>query len=355
MIFENNQGKKDLYRIIKIIANSNVVLYGAGKYGRQALNNIKKYFPNLAVRYFIDDNRIRNNGSIDGIEIVSLEYATQNLGKDFYIIITNYYISQVLKKIENAKIDLSKVFFCNELLIDTVNIDYIRKNKDHLVTVYNLLSDYKSKMIYRVMIEARFTGIIDLLCHTCDSEQYFPDFFELDKNEIFVDAGAFDGDTIEQFINKTDRNFKYIYAFEPDPGNYTRLKDRAYPENVKLFCAGLYDITGKLRFSANKGGSSKIEDCGAETVQVYQFDGLNLPEKKITFVKMDIEGSELKALEGMQHIIQEHKPKLAICIYHKFEDIWELPIYIKKLVPEYKFYIRNYTTYLDEVVLYATL
>ena len=64
---------------------------------------------------------------------------------------------------------------------------------------------------------------------------------------------------------------------------------------------------------------------------------------------------ELKALKGMEQTILKYKPKLAICIYHKFEDLWELPLYIKKLVPEYKLYIRNYTTYLDEIVLYATI
>ena len=70
---------------------------------------------------------------------------------------------------------------------------------------------------------------------------------------------------------------------------------------------------------------------------------------------MDIEGSELKALEGMKQTIKKYKPKLAICIYHKFEDLWELPLYIKKLVPEYQLYIRNYTSYLDEIVLYAAI
>ncbi len=70
---------------------------------------------------------------------------------------------------------------------------------------------------------------------------------------------------------------------------------------------------------------------------------------------MDIEGAELNALYGMEQTIKRCKPKLAICIYHKFEDLWELPLYIRKLVPEYKLYIRNYTTYLDEIVLYAVL
>ena len=90
-------------------------------------------------------------------------------------------------------------------------------------------------------------------------------------------------------------------------------------------------------------------------IKVCSFDNLDVPDRNVSFVKMDIEGSERKALEGMKNTILKYKPKLAICVYHKFEDLWELPLYIKKLVPEYKLYIRNYTTYLDEIVLYATI
>lgn len=353
MILPYDRSKKELIRIMGEIGNRSVVLYGAGKYGRQAYQNIKKYFPNLNVEAFIDDNKIRNQGTIDNVPIMTLTEAIGILGKDFCILIANFYISDVLKRIEQSGYDLTKVYFCNELLIDEVSIEYLHQNQSKLEKVYDMLEDYKSKMIYRTVIESRFTGHMDILGQTCDKQQYFPDFYTIRKDEVFVDAGAFDGDTISQFLDLTGGSYQSIYAFESDWQNYQKLQKRNYGENVKLYNAGLYNATQKISFSSNKGGSSKIEDTGIDYIQVYRFDELELADKEVTFVKMDIEGSELKALEGMQHTIKKDKPKLAICIYHKFEDLWELPLYIKKLVPEYRLFIRNYTTYLDEIVLYA--
>ena len=73
----------------------------------------------------------------------------------------------------------------------------------------------------------------------------------------------------------------------------------------------------------------------------------------MTFIKMDIEGAELEALKGSREIIQRYRPRLAISAYHKKEDLVELPLYIKELVPEYKLYIRHYSNAGVETVLYA--
>jgi hypothetical protein len=77
--------------------------------------------------------------------------------------------------------------------------------------------------------------------------------------------------------------------------------------------------------------------------------------EKITFIKMDIEGSEPQALSGAEEIIKKQKPKLAICVYHKPEHLWEIPLYLKKIVPEYKIYIRHHTPLEYETVCYAVI
>ena len=342
---------------LKEIEKLPVVLYGAGKFGYQALMNIKTFFKTVNVRYFIDDDKVRNNEAVEGIEVLYLSEVMEKLGNNFNIIITNYYVPQVLKKIEANGFDLNKVYFFNELLIDDMEYSVLDEHKEQMKQVYEMLEDYKSKMIYRTMAESRFTKNTNLLAHTCEQNQYFPetDIFEISENEVFVDAGAFDGDTIQRFIELTNGKFKKIYAFEPDKSNYNKILNKSYGERVKVFNGGLYDTTKEIAFSGDKGGCSKVEECGKEIITVYQFDSIEEIEEKVSFIKMDIEGSERKALEGMKETICRDKPKLAICIYHKYEDLWEIPLYIKELVPEYRLFIRNYTTYLDEIVIYAAV
>lgn len=116
---------------------------------------------------------------------------------------------------------------------------------------------------------------------------------------------------------------------------------------------GLWDKEGSLSFASNEGGSSgQFSENGAYVMEVTSLDSV-LHDEEITFLKMDIEGSELNALKGAKLTIQMHKPKLAICVYHKPEDILVIPKYIKTLVPEYKFYLRHYSSYNTETVLYA--
>lgn len=340
---------------IKELSSNKVALYGAGKYGENALINIKKYMPQLEVCCFIDDDKTRYNNDVEGIQVLSLGEAIEH-DENINILITNYYVSSVLKRIESQGVDVNKVFFWNELLIEDIESQCLTRNAGNMRRSYNALADYLSKMIFKAMIEARFRKNTDLLGATCEKEQYFPaDIFELTDEEVFVDAGAFDGDTIDMFLAHTNNKYKYIYAFEPDKTNYNSLIRHNDKENVKIYNAGLYCDNMETAFSASKGGSSKIAREGEDAVKVFRFDELELPEKEITFVKMDIEGSELAALRGMEETIKRNKPKLAICIYHKFEDLWELPLYIKSLVPEYRLYIRNYTSYLDEIVLYAVI
>lgn len=333
----------------------NAALYGAGKYGKAALENIRRYLPTLNIVCFLDDNKIRNNSDVDGIEVLSLKEAVEQKD-DFHILITNYYVLSTLKRIEESGFDIHKVFFWGELLIEDVRKDVLDANRQSLELAFDSLCDYQSKEIFRNMAEARFTKNTDLLARTCQANQYFPnDIFQLGSEEAFVDGGAFDGDTIRQFLEETGGRFKRIYAFEPDTENFRKLKENCPDEKIAHYNGGLWNETAELGFSANKGGSSQIDAEGDHKISVYKFDDLDISDDVITFIKMDIEGAELNALHGMERTIRRCKPKLAICIYHKFEDLWELPLYIKKLVPEYKLYIRNYTTYLDEIVLYAVL
>lgn len=186
--------------------------------------------------------------------------------------------------------------------------------------------------------------------------QYFDkEILNLSDNEIFVDGGAFDGISSLDFLKFTDYKYEKIILLEPDTNYLNICKDKLYKyDNIQYIKGGLWSTNKTLYFNSVGLGNSFVAETGTEKIDVYALDEL-VDEKGATFIKMDIEGSELEALKGCEKTILNHKPTLAISIYHKPEDIYDIPLYLKKLVPEYKFYIRHYGIAMLETILYAII
>lgn len=191
-----------------------------------------------------------------------------------------------------------------------------------------------------------------------DRQQYF-DFFEYaGEQETFVDGGVYDLGSVKGFLNWCGGNYGRIYAFEPDRGNFELCKEKAEQwEHVSLFNCGLFDRQGNIGFTSGLGGASRIENQQQDFYSDYDIAVTDLDSvvqgEKVTFIKMDIEGAEEKALLGARHIITEQKPKLAICVYHKPEDIIELPALVLGMRPDYKIAFRHYSLRDTETVMYA--
>lgn len=184
--------------------------------------------------------------------------------------------------------------------------------------------------------------------------QYFDDVVKLEDGEVFIDGGCFDFGTSKLLLSKCKAD--KIYAFEPDVSNLEKVKaevEKMQLSNVELIPAGMWDCNTTLHFNSQGSIMSRVDENGEEEIKVVSID--EVVDGKVTFIKMDIEGSELKALHGAEKTISKYKPKLAICIYHKLEDIIDIPAYIHSLVPEYKFYIRHYSFNAAETVLYAVV
>lgn len=194
-----------------------------------------------------------------------------------------------------------------------------------------------------------------MLCE--DSGQYFSPSFMSFEEEVFVDAGCLDlGTSLE--LTKYCRQLKKVYAFEPDDNNYQNCMERkdAFSEtDIEVFHCGTWSETATLHFSADTGGSSHICEDGETSIEVMSIDEAVGGKDQVTFIKMDVEGAELESLKGARNTILRDKPKLAICIYHKPEDMVEIPLYIKKLVPEYRLYVRHHSNGPCETVLYAVM
>ena len=237
-------------------------------------------------------------------------------------------------------------------------VSFFRQNAERVNAVTSALADEKSKKIYLGMVKFRQTRHRrDFPFHTITEEQYFIKELKLGKDEVFIDCGAFIGDSIDQFLRHCKGEYRQIVAFEPDSMNFEKLKAK-YGDNSKitLINAGAYDKDMVVSFSAEGHDFSKIidgrQDGAATSIPVRAIDSLN-PEK-VSFIKMDIEGAELNALKGAEKTILRDKPKLAVCIYHSNDDMIRIAEYICNLIPEYKLYVRHYG-FVNETVLYAVM
>jgi FkbM family methyltransferase len=237
--------------------------------------------------------------------------------------------------------------------------DFFTQNQDRVQRVLELLSDEKSKKVLNAVIKYRMykTPIPQSLYSEYD--QYFvSDIIRISQGEVFVDVGAYTGDTIQQFMDlarKQKVRYGKIIGFEPDEKNYS-LVSRYYgkKKGVILIKKGISIKEDTLFFRVESATSHVVEDGNNAdySIPVTNIDSVKVCSKA-TWIKMDIEGAEMDALHGAEETIKRNHPKLTICIYHSDEDILRIIEYIHELVPEYRLYVRHHSSNHVETVLYA--
>lgn len=247
--------------------------------------------------------------------------------------------------------------------IPIISISYLLENCQNYLVILGSMK-YSEEM-YHILLDKRFpqNKILfpkyKLLIAECGL-QYF-DIYEAGENETFVDGGSFNGDTIIDFLSWTEsgggvKKYNKIFAFEPADDMAEYIKDRIEVENIeeiKVYKKALWNKEEKLSF-LEANSASQITESGTLVIEGIELNRI-VGDEKVTFLKLDVEGSELKALEGARNVIKRDKPRIAVCIYHKPEDIIVIPEYLLELVPEYKFYIRHYCSTPAETVLYANI
>ncbi len=230
---------------------------------------------------------------------------------------------------------------------------YYRKYKEEYRCVYNSLADEFSKRTYEdLLLYLSGKNRRNLKKDLCYPQYFLKNIFTLSKDAVFIDGGAYIGDTIEEFLKFTKGKYKKIYAWEPDKENCRLLQKAVASERVEIIQKGLWNKKDILCFTDDAAGFSRISDSGEASIETDTIDNICWDEK-ISMIKMDIEGSEMNALSGAKKVILRDKPILAICIYHSWRDMHQIPMWIKEIVPEYKIYIRAHSDTGAEVVVYA--
>lgn len=218
---------------------------------------------------------------------------------------------------------------------------YCLENAEKIQAVYDMLADEKSRHTYANVINFKISGKIEYL-NSCTSpkEEVCGSIIPLGDNEIFADLGAYNGDTAAEFMSACNNNFRHLYAFEPNPKNFRKLtKNLPEDERITLINAAAGRENGIVKISANEGRMSR-ENGSGKTVEIPVLALDEAVSENVTVLKLDVEGAEREAILGAKrHIANE--AKILCSLYHRNEDMFDLPLLIKSINPELKFFIRH--------------
>jgi len=227
------------------------------------------------------------------------------------------------------------------------------------VAAYTLWADEASRRQYLAELQWRLSLDFSYLTGRTPFEQYFPsDLFRLTDSEVFVDCGAYDGDTLRSFIEKKREVFQHIVAIEADSRNFRRLEQYVMSlpgeiaNRITIHEVALGATRGTVNFDASGTRSSTVCTEGPSRIIAAPLDGL-LDEQRPTYIKMDIEGSEYEALEGSRETIERSVPVLAISVYHRPEDMWRIPMFLAGLSDDYRLYLRPHKLVCWDLLCYA--
>lgn len=366
------QSQCSAYSIHTLIKNKKLIVYGAGNGFIALLNTIINRYnilPTLILdsrfdhqTYIYDNikaNSLKNyNPTLDDLEnsLVIVTVGSSTLFQNIYNDLRKKGFKHIIKSSEIFEFNLHHI--TNDLSINESK--FYSENKMNILSAFDLFLDDKSLDIYTSIISTYISHKPRRISSDDVLEQYFPKDIKLYKGyDRFINCGAYDGDTVKQSLVINGKIEKLV-CFEPDNQNFKLLSSyvnkhaNEIADEITLFPCGVYDEETQLSFSSDKLLCSSIFDKGDVTIQCVSLDNV-LPNFAPTFISMDVEGAEMYALRGSKNMIMKYTPDLAISVYHFPNHIWEIPLFLNSLDLGYKFYLRNYTGFTYETILYATI
>jgi FkbM family methyltransferase len=347
---------------------SPIYIYGTGTFARDVHRVLVDH--GLPVHGFIDHLR-REDPLLLGLPVYLPEQVAEfPVSKKAIVVLGlhNYQadLSKILERLDSA--GFAKVlnsveiydFFSKELGVRywLTSRDYYFHLKTTLQEMDSLWADDVSRALFRAVLEFRLTGDTTRLPAPDLINPYHPaDLPAWGTPLRFVDCGAFNGDTLADFIEQ-EITFEAVAAFEPDLTNYRQLSRfvssrKSQLSDVTLFPCGVYSTATQLSFETGQGMASNISSKGTTIIQCVALDDA-IPTLAPTLIKMDIEGAEYDALLGARQIITANTPGLAISLYHRPEHLWQLPLLVESIAPgKYDFHTRSHAMNDFELVLYA--
>ncbi len=347
-----------------------IVLFGAGNLGRKTLQGLRRI--GIEPLAFGDNAQHLWNSVIDGVQVLSPADAATRFGKNATFVTTVWRAMggdrQATRHRQLAELGCSRIvsfgylfwkypdIFLPHACLDAPHKLYERAGE--LRQLFQLWADDDSRREYLAQLGFRLRLDFDGLSSPVAHRQYFPDdLYSVMPGEVFVDCGAFDGDTIRDLLAR-QQNIGKILAFEPDHLNLGKLQayvstlPQVLQDKILSSQAPVGRCGQRVRFATTGTVASRVTGDGELEMECVCLD-MAAADCGPTFIKMDIEGAEIDALNGGARVIRENRPILAICVYHLPDHLWRIPLLIRELVPDYQFFLRPHDEEGWDLVCYA--
>jgi FkbM family methyltransferase len=343
-----------------------LVLFGAGPLGRYALEGLRR--AGLQPVAFADNNQALWGQRIDGLEVLLPQEAAGRYAESACFVTTIYNGTRARQQLRglgcHSVAPFAPLFWkYPEVFIPSSCLELPHRILNQAAEIrkgYAVLADDASRTEFKNQLRWRTHldyGCLPPALNPADMH-FAPELIVPIPEEVFVDCGAFDGDSIRSFLAHRDA-WRHIYALEPDAISRTALSryvaELPEPARAKftVFPYGASSHKEVLGFNVTGTVRSQIATNGpAEPVECWPLDDL-LEGIAPTYIKMDIEGAEPDALAGAAKLIRHHRPVLSVCLYHRSEHLWQIPALIHSICQDYQLFIRRYAEECWELVCYA--
>lgn len=319
-------------------ADKPIVLYGMGNGADKVLDRLQ-LLGIEAAGVFASDDFVRHQ-QFRGFTVCSYEEMKQRYGQMIVLVCFGTFIDSVIDNIR--RIAAEQELYAPDVPAygDTYfTADYYRANEGRFERLYARLADEQSRLTLKNTVLYKLTGKIDYLFECeADEAEVQQKVLRLGKDESYLDLGAYNGDTVERFV-QTVGDYRSITAVEPDSKTYQKLLQRVgHLPRFRAVNAAVCDRVGKAQFAMRGGRNSSIGV--GEEIDTVTVDSLHLDRP--TYIKMDVEGEEAAVIRGAADTIVRYSPKMLVSAYHRSEDLLDLFEQVTAINGRYSVYLRRF-------------
>ena len=346
--------------------SEHLVLFGAGTLGKDVLAGLRR--AGIEPLSFADNNQRLSGKEVSGLLVLSPDEAVRVYGETACFVVTIYQGSRVRRQL--ASLGCRRVapyvpllWKYADIFIPQSGIELPHRLVEQCEAIREChanLADDKSRRELREQLLWRYWLDYSALSQALEARDiYFPlELLAPLNDEVFVDCGSFQGDTLTSFVSHWEGRFQHIYALEPDSNSRAALAENAktigVADRVTVMPYAVGSQSGLVSFASMGTMASRVVR-GAEqasSVECQRLDEISWPVLP-TYIKMDIEGAEPEGVVGATGLLRQQHAVLAICTYHRSVHLWEIPNLIRSIAPDYNFFLRRYGEECWEGVCYA--